>query len=289
VFSSTAGTFTHCAFSGNRATVAGGAVDCSHIGCPAFDHCTFSGNSAPEGGAISLWTIAAKAATFTNCTFSGNAAQFGGGLLCGPYNTPPVLTNTIIAFSTSGEAFYCSATSKPTLICCDLYGNAGGDWVGCIADQYWINGNICTDPLFCDAGNDDFTLHADSPCAARVDLVYGVIGAWGVGCGTRGSGLQAAGRGARLCLASDGSNPFTESARIIYGVPGTTASRVALSVYDATGRLVRALTAGPQPAGTYNTSWNGTDGSGNRVAAGTYFLRLSVGQQSVTRQLVFVR
>jgi hypothetical protein len=82
------------------------------------------------------------------------------------------------------------------LSCCDLFGNAGGDWVGCIADQYGFNGNIAEDPLFCGPGGETipmlhfdsspYSLHADSPClpgnhpdGADCDL----IGARGVGCG----------------------------------------------------------------------------------------------------------
>ena len=44
------------------------------------------------------------------------------------------------------------------------YGNSGGDWVGCIADQDGINGNFCEDPLFCDPTSGDFTLDRSSSC-----------------------------------------------------------------------------------------------------------------------------
>ena len=48
--------------------------------------------------------------------------------------------------------------------CCDVHGNAGGDWVGCIADQDGINGNFSADPLCCNDEGGDFTLRSDSPC-----------------------------------------------------------------------------------------------------------------------------
>jgi len=75
-----------------------------------------------------------------------------------------MMQSTIIAASPTGAALY-RAGGSPTLSCCDIYGNAGGDWVGCIAGQLGVNGNICEDPLFCDSQNLDFTLYADSPCA----------------------------------------------------------------------------------------------------------------------------
>lgn len=94
--------------------------------------------------------------------------------------------NTTVAFSTLGRALdsYGGASAGP-LACCDFYGNAGGDWVGCVASQYGVNGNISEDPLFCDPGNQDFTLHADSPCApfTSPNPECDLIGAWPVGCG----------------------------------------------------------------------------------------------------------
>jgi len=95
------------------------------------------------------------------------------------------IANTIIAFSQDGEAVYCHGGSNPTLTCCDVYGNEGGDWVGCIEDQYGINGNISEDPLFCDPENEDFTLHCISPCAPFTppNPECDLIGAWPIGCG----------------------------------------------------------------------------------------------------------
>ena len=90
-------------------------------------------------------------------------------------------THTIIAFSTDGEAVYCPPGVSVTFDCCDLFGNAGGDWVGGIADQYGLNGNISADPLFCDPENGDFRLQEDSPCAPGTEC--DLIGAWPVGCG----------------------------------------------------------------------------------------------------------
>lgn len=94
-----------------------------------------------------------------------------------------LIENTIIAFSSSGEAIM--GCRFVTLSCCDLYGNAGGDWVGIIADQYGISGNICEDPLFCDPANEDFTIQCDSPCAPFTppNVECHLIGAWPIGCG----------------------------------------------------------------------------------------------------------
>ncbi|MFN0151739.1 MAG: FlgD immunoglobulin-like domain containing protein [bacterium] len=50
-----------------------------------------------------------------------------------------------------------------------------------------------------------------------------------------------------------------------------------LSIYDTTGRLVKAVAHGAMPAGVHDAAWDGRDDSGRPVAAGTYFMRLSWG------------
>jgi len=74
----------------------------------------------------------------------------------------------------------------PTLMCCDLYGNVGGDWTGYIADQLGLDGNFSADPLFCDTASGDLTLEECSPClpGSHPDgySCGGVIGAFGAGC-----------------------------------------------------------------------------------------------------------
>ncbi|MCK4304929.1 MAG: hypothetical protein KAY24_11890 [Candidatus Eisenbacteria sp.] len=124
--------------------------------------------------------------TVTDCLFDtlvANAASQGGGLTV--REAAPSLQNTIIAFSSSGKALCCLESSGATLICCDLYGNDGGDWIGCIAPQLGTQGNIATDPLFCDLGAGDFTLQDDSPCApfSPPNPECDLIGAQEVGCG----------------------------------------------------------------------------------------------------------
>lgn len=112
------------------------------------------------------------------CTLWGNDAIFGGGvarMLSGGL----ILERTIIAASVNGAALHGDAD----LACCDLLGNAGGDWVGEIADQLGTAGNIALDPLLCDPEAGDFHLRDDSPCAPDQSPWCGQIGAWEVSCG----------------------------------------------------------------------------------------------------------
>jgi len=116
-----------------------------------------------------------------NCTFWGNASP-NGTVLAGNYQV--VIENSVIAFSTQGPGV-ASYEDYAELSCCDIFGNAGGDWVGKIADQYGVDGNIGMDPLFCDPENGDLHLDAASPCApfSPSNPECDLVGAWPVGCG----------------------------------------------------------------------------------------------------------
>jgi len=102
------------------------------------------------------------------------------------FQASPVIENSILAFGTSGSAVRCwSSLYVPAFSCCDIYGNAGGDWDGNIANQLGANGNICADPLFCDRQGGDYRLQAGSPCApwSPPNPECDLIGAYPVGCG----------------------------------------------------------------------------------------------------------
>jgi hypothetical protein len=147
-------------------------------------------------------TLSTTAATLTRVTFIGNMGGYGASFWgCSPTVTgctfydnsygltcidgaSPILEQTIIAFNPGGAIYCQDPSSQPALECCDIFGNTGGDWVGCIEEQYGINGNISEDPVFCDPENGDFTLHEDSPCApfSPPNEECDLIGAWPVEC-----------------------------------------------------------------------------------------------------------
>jgi hypothetical protein len=225
--------------------------------------------------------------TLTGCTFAGNVS---GGLVC-DYSSSLSLENTIVSFSSGAVAILCLGGSDVTLTCCNIYGNVGGDWVGCIEDQYGINGNISEDPLFCDPDLGDFTIRGDSPCApfSPPNEECGLIGAWPVGCepvGVEGPRHPVA----ALHLGSSHPNPFETSARIGYSTPeGGEGCRHSLRIYDAAGRLVRTLVDSPCAGGSHSVSWNGTNGMGEPVAGGVYFYRLNWGGKTQTRRMILLR
>ncbi len=113
-------------------------------------------------------------------------AYYSAGGIYSYLNSTPILRNTIIASSLVGVGFRKFFGGSPILECSNMYGNAGGDWIAGVAGQAGLNGNFSSDPLFCDAPNGDFTLHANSPCAPGNHpdgAACGLIGALDVVCG----------------------------------------------------------------------------------------------------------
>ena len=87
-------------------------------------------------------------------------------------------------------------------------------------------------------------------------------------------------------------NPARSGARFSFVVGndaaqgGEVATRV--TVHDVSGREVKELVRGARAAGEFDVDWDLSDGSGRRVAAGTYFLNMRVGRFAQTRKLVVV-
>ena len=172
-------TLKNCVFCGHTADAGAGIrIESS---APTLENCTFYGNSAGTYGSAASCLDGTPG--FYNCTMADNAASEGGGLHC-EGTAHPTLDNTIIAFNAGGAAVYCETGGTCTLTCSDIYGNEGGDWVGEIAGQLGLNGNICEDPLFCGLPVGEFTLRDESPCApfSPPNEECDLIGAWPTGC-----------------------------------------------------------------------------------------------------------
>jgi hypothetical protein len=174
-------TFTDCAILLNTADGAGGGIYQTQAGSAQFLRCKFSGNSAGYGGAGSFH-LAGTAPVFTSCTFRDNSVTISGGTIRSGDSASPSFDRCVLSLASYGSAVDCvDAGSVPTFECCDIYGNAGGDWTGCIASQASANQNLSVNPGFCVSGTTDFTIQDLSPCAAA-NNPCGLIGASGVGC-----------------------------------------------------------------------------------------------------------
>lgn len=172
-----------CTFCGNTAYY-GSAITCTVMeGSTYISNSVFCHNSAERsGGAIDKGEASPG---ITGCTFFANSAPLGSAISGGIYGG---CTRCILAYGTGGCPIYVDDPfSDPVVSCTNIYGNEGGDWVGCIAGQDSMNGNLWADPRFCDPQADDLRLDESSPCApSNSPNGCGLIGALPVGCASAG-------------------------------------------------------------------------------------------------------
>jgi hypothetical protein len=88
-------------------------------------------------------------------------------------------------------------------------------------------------------------------------------------------------------LLAASPNPFGDRTAVRWQL--ARAARMHAEVFDVRGRRVVTLLDAARPAGPGGIQWDGRDGSGQRVAAGVYFLRVEAVGEIRTHRLVLVR
>ncbi len=88
-------------------------------------------------------------------------------------------------------------------------------------------------------------------------------------------------------LAQNTPNPFNGNTSVAFRV--AEAGPVMLEVFDAIGNKVATLANGFYTPGQYSVAWDGRNEAGREVSNGVYVYRMTVGTQSVTRQMILVR
>lgn len=149
---------------------------------PMFFGCTFAANQARYGGAAA--NFADSGANFVRCTIVANIGSWrGAGIYSSNANAS--ISASIVAFH-DGPGVFSGGTFGPVMTRTDLYGNAGGNWIGAAAPSAIGPTNLSRDPRFCENGTPGtwtYNLQVTSPC--QPDSNGGLtLGAWPVGCGT---------------------------------------------------------------------------------------------------------
>lgn len=98
--------------------------------------------------------------------------------------------------------------------------------------------------------------------------------------------VTAAGVLGRTALHSNFPNPFAGATEVRFRLARGGAASV--SVYDASGRVVRRLVDAALPAGEQVAHWDGRDGTGRKVGAGLYFARLEADGRVLARKMLRV-
>ncbi len=82
-------------------------------------------------------------------------------------------------------------------------------------------------------------------------------------------------------------NPFNSSTRIKVYMPETAHAR--LDIFDIRGRLVNRLIDGALEGGEHSFVWNGVNIGGRDVSSGSYFYRLTSGDNVIIKRMALVR
>lgn len=251
----------HCLIAGNTTSDRGSGVDA--FACdPAIVHCTISGN----GGAGSTAQVVLEGA----CDATIDAS--------------------IIAFATVGSAVDLTSPEWATLVvsCSDLYGNAGGDWVGDLAGMDAANDNQSANPAFCDEAGGDYQLAAGSVCAAANNPCAADIGALGVGCAYASPVTEEGELPRTFALLGNTPNPFNPRTEIRFEL--STGGPVLVDVYDLGGRRVRRLVDGEiRPAGRHQVTWNGADEAGRAQSSGVYLYQVTAEGRTLRGRMTMLR
>lgn len=91
----------------------------------------------------------------------------------------------------------------------------------------------------------------------------------------------------RYSLQQNYPNPFNPTTQIKFALPR--ASHVTIEIFNILGQRVTKLVNKQLPAGYYEFSWNGTDGTGGEVSSAVYFYRLKAQDFVKTKKMVLLK
>ena len=90
-----------------------------------------------------------------------------------------------------------------------------------------------------------------------------------------------------FALAAPTPNPAAGHVTIGYALPRS--AHITLAIYDATGKLVRALIEADQPAGRLALAWDCRSQAGGLAPEGIYYVRMEADGFTATRKLIIQR
>ncbi|MEW5795916.1 MAG: FlgD immunoglobulin-like domain containing protein [Candidatus Zixiibacteriota bacterium] len=97
----------------------------------------------------------------------------------------------------------------------------------------------------------------------------------------------------RFTLRQNYPNPFNPTTTIEFEIGvadlGALQQDVSLDVFNILGQHVTTLFDGRYAAGAYKVTWDATDHDGRRVASGVYLYRLKVGEEFMTKKMLFLK
>jgi hypothetical protein len=277
-----------CILVGNESVSSGGAIACEFYSAPEISNCMLIRNESATGGGVYCFR---SSPLISGSTLYGNRAHNAGGGIALALNSYPEITTTIITESAEGEALKCiDGSSQPVVSCSDIFGNAGGDWTGCIAEYEGVNGNFSLDPYFCNELDDDFHLAGISPCLPGNNDCSQQIGALGFGC-DEPTAVDEETEEEKLpqefALSQNYPNPFNPSTMIKFSLP--VRSYVNLSIFNVLGQKVVTVADDIFEAGYHTVNWDGQDSNGRQVSSGIYIYRIQADTFADSRKMLLIK
>jgi hypothetical protein len=279
----------NCDFQDNHG-YKGGGIYCFQGADGDIVNCEFYNNTASlqnsqqaAGGAI---CCLASSPLIRNCTMHLNYADSGGGIYVNNSALPDI-ENCIISSSRKGRAIACAPSLALSVSCTNIFGNFGGDWVGCLLNKQLINGNQAADPLYCQPNAPNLTLKSTSPCLAVNNSCAELIGANGLGCVITDVSETDDLLPHDYVLYQNYPNPFNPSTVIEFALPKK--SRVKAFVRNILGQTVAILLDEVKSAGRHKIEWTGQDNTGAPLPSGVYFYSIETEEFKGSKKMIFMK
>jgi hypothetical protein len=119
------------------------------------------------------------------------------------------------------------------------------------------------------------------------NLNFGYYGSYGIDDSKRRHPAITTKAIASTGLTNIRPNPFNPETTIEFSL--SERSKVSMTIYDVSGKLIRTLADGELPVGDHAMAWNGRDNSGQAVSSGVYFLQFVTNNFSQTKKLIVLK
>jgi hypothetical protein len=312
-------------FSGNEA-FGGAGISVSDFSRADISHNIFVGNHADIGGAVFVHSRSEVYLSY-NTIRDNTVDWYGGGmfinlssvdieydLITGNYadklggaclfeSSTIIMSNLTICDNTAADSgggiWYSNSSSRMTNSIQwgnsaykydEIYLRGGEVIIGYtdIAINLDTLGNINTDPLFIDPAHDDYHLRVGSPCIDSGDPDAsldpdGTRRDMGAFCFDRLLDLDSDEQlPMSISLEQNYPNPFNAITVISYSLDKPSLAKI--EIYDILGRRLQTITDGDTEAGAYSVTFNASS-----LTSGVYIYRLTVGQYSLAKKMVFCK
>jgi hypothetical protein len=265
----------------------GGGIYCANSN-PSFTKVAITGNKAMTNGAGMVCSEHSNP-ILENCTISNNTAEAGSGGGIAFYESCASLLNTILWGNSPDEIYFFGLGYSRSCIAVsytDVRDSTKKIITNNNGDVYWREGNLNSNPLFCNSDSGHYSLAENSPCVGTGENGKN-IGALSVGCGTMDVKNKQVGLPIKFELYQNYPNPFNPSTTIEYEIPHS--GYVEVNIFDIRGRLIRSLDKSQQQVGIHRIVWDGRDNGGTIVASGTYFCRIHFNGNLLTKKLALIK